>query len=88
MRKQEALQEEKLEALAEIERLYKKILEEQECLSLKELAVTGRDLIDAGMKPGPQLGQTLNELLELVIEHPEYNTKESLLKRIIPPVSS
>lgn len=75
-----ALQEEKLEALAEIERLYKKILEEQECLSLKELAVTGRDLIDAGMKPGPQLGQTLNELLELVIEHPEYNTKESLLK--------
>ncbi len=83
-----ALQEEKLEALAEIERLYKKILEEQECLSLKELAVTGRDLIDAGMKPGPQLGQTLNELLELVIEHPEYNTKESLLKRIIPPVSS
>ena len=50
--------------------------------------MTGRDLIDAGMKPGPQLGQTLNELLELVIEHPEYNTKESLLKRIIPPVSS
>ena len=75
-------------ALAEIERLYKKILEEQECLSLKELAVTGRDLIEAGMKPGPELGQTLNELLELVIEHPEYNTKESLLERIIPPVSS
>ncbi len=83
-----AVQEKKLKNLEEIEILYQKILKQQDCLSLKDLAVTGRDLIDAGLKPGPQLGQTLNELLELVIEHPEYNTKELLLERIIPPVSS
>ena len=58
--------------------MYKRqeILEAQNCLSLKDLAVTGRDLIDAGVKPGPTLGVILNAMLEAVIEHPEYNTKE------------
>ena len=82
------VRQEKLNELARIEEMYQKILEAQQCLSLKDLAVTGRDLIEAGMRPGPELGRTLNQLLELVIEHPEYNTKESLLERIIPPVSS
>lgn len=82
------VRQEKLNELARIEEMYQEILEAQQCLSLKDLAVTGRDLIEAGMQPGPELGRTLNQLLELVIEHPEYNTKESLLERIIPPVSS
>ena len=72
--------EEKLKNLAELERLYQKELEEQNCLSLKELAVTGRDLIEAGIPAGPGLGDTLARLLELVIENPEYNTKEYLLR--------
>lgn len=71
--------EKKLKNLSEVEELYRGILEAGECLSLKDLAVTGRDLIAAGRKPGPELGKTLNRLLELVIEHPEYNTKEILL---------
>lgn len=77
-----AMQQEKLEQLARIEAVYQKILEEKNCLSLKELAVTGKDLIEAGIEPGPQLGERLNQLLELVIENPEYNTREILLKRI------
>lgn len=71
---------EKLKSLAEVERLYRQELEEQNCLSLKDLAVTGRDLIEAGMPAGPGLGSTLAGLLELVIENPECNTKEYLLK--------
>ena len=31
------------------------------------------------MKPGKEIGEILNKLLEVVIEHPEYNTKEMLL---------
>ena len=65
-------QEEKLRELGETERLYQEIVEQQECLSLKDLAVTGRDLIAAGMEPGPELGRVLEELLALVIDHPEY----------------
>ena len=83
-----ALLKEKLENIDETERLYNEILEARNCLSLKDLAVTGRDLIDAGVKPGPGLGIILNRMLEAVIEHPEYNTKEYLLERILPLVSS
>ncbi len=47
---------------------------------LKDLAVTGRDLIDElGMSAGKDLGVTLNWLLDKVIEKPEINTREILL---------
>ena len=53
-----------------------------DCIRLKDMAVTGADLLAAGMKPGKELGQTLNRFFELVLEHPEYNTKEYLIRRI------
>lgn len=74
--------EEKLKNLGEIEALYEKIAAEGQCVSLKKLAVTGNDLIQAGMKPGKEIGDKLKELLELVIEEPEMNTKEKLLERL------
>lgn len=76
------LREEKLEDLDGIEKLYQDILEKKECVSLKDLAVTGNDLIEAGMSPGKEIGEKLEKLLELVIRKPEYNTKEELLKRL------
>ena len=58
----------------------REIRQRGDCVSLKELAVTGADLIQSGMKPGKELGETLKRLLELVLEHPEWNTKEILKK--------
>ncbi len=75
-------QEEKLQNLDEIEVIYAQIIELGQCVSLRGLAVTGSDLIAAGMQPGKPIGETLQELLRLVIEKPELNTKEELLKRI------
>ena len=74
----------KLKNLDEVEQTYAEIIEKGQCVSLKELAVTGRDLIRAGMKPGKEIGEKLNELLNLVIENPEMNTKEILLKYSFP----
>ncbi len=76
------LKEEKLRKLACLEQLYGEILAQNQCLSLKDLAVTGHDLIDAGMQPGKEVGSTLSRLLELVLENPECNTKEYLLTQI------
>lgn len=73
-------QAEKLNDLKRIEELYHRILEEKQCLSLKDLEVTGRDLIQAGMKPGKELGTCLQQLLEVVLDDPEKNNKEELLK--------
>lgn len=74
--------EEKLEWIAKVEKLYREILKDRECLSLKDLAVTGRDLIRAGCAPGPELGRILNKMLQDVLEHPEHNNKEYLLQSI------
>lgn len=71
--------EEKLERIQKVEEIYKEIQESNQCVSLKTLAVTGSDLIANGMKPGKEIGVTLNRMLEVVLENPEYNTKEYLL---------
>ena len=62
--------------------LYRKIIERGECTSVSELKVNGRDLIDAGVPKGVMIGETLERLLESVIEHPELNTRESLLLEV------
>lgn len=74
--------EEKLADIDGVEKLYHKILEAGQCVTLKNLAVTGKDLIAAGMDPGKEIGETLNRLLDLVIEKPELNTKAELLRHI------
>ena len=74
--------DEKLSYLMEYEKLYKRILNAEQCLSLRELAVSGDDLIAAGMKPGREVGETLRALLELVLENPEENTKENLIMQV------
>ncbi len=74
--------EEKLADIDGVEDLYQKIVAAGQCVALKDLAVTGKDLIAAGMEPGKEIGETLNQLLGLVLEKPELNTKEELLKHI------
>ncbi|HEX9215344.1 MAG TPA: CCA tRNA nucleotidyltransferase [Gemmatimonadales bacterium] len=51
-------------------------------LELKDLAVKGDELIAAGVRPGPDVGETLARLLEEVLEDPQRNTKEYLLSRV------
>lgn len=70
--------EEKQEKLDEICTLYKEIIQENECVDLKGLAVTGSDLIAWGMKPGRELGEMLSQLLAIVIDDPAKNQKETL----------
>jgi tRNA nucleotidyltransferase (CCA-adding enzyme) len=48
---------------------------------LSDLAVDGDDLIELGFGPGPQLGRTLNELLDAVVDEPALNTRAALLAR-------
>jgi tRNA nucleotidyltransferase/poly(A) polymerase len=56
------------------------ILETGECYSLEQLAVSGEDLMDAGVAEGPQLGAKLNELLDAVIDGKVENDVESLMR--------
>ena len=70
----------RIKELSEIEALIDEVLQEDECFSLKDLAVNGKDLIGVGYKSGKELGNTLNKLLQLVIDGDCPNEKEKLLQ--------
>ncbi len=74
--------EEKLTYEKKIMELYAGIEEEGDPVTLKDLAISGGDLIERGYKPGPEVGEKLKELLEMVLEDPKRNKREYLLDRI------
>ncbi len=74
------MREEKLRRFSYIEELYDTVRSQGDAVSLKDLAITGRDLIAQGMKPGREIGAVLQSLLEQVLEDPSLNTPEKLLE--------
>jgi tRNA nucleotidyltransferase (CCA-adding enzyme) len=58
--------------------LYRQILENGECVTKKDLAIGGKELIALGMKPGPKIGEVMDALLDAVLEDPSINTQENL----------
>ena len=69
--------------LAELEEMKSKaeeIIAQGQCVSLKDLAVNGRDVIAAGIAPGPEVGRVLDRLLEQVLNGEVSNEREVLLK--------
>lgn len=79
MAQSEYLREDKLAYIKEFEEKFNQVIEDGDCISLKQLAVGGSDLIEAGMEAGPKLGEILNVLFEHVLDVPKHNTKEFLL---------
>lgn len=75
------MREDKLQRLKQNIADYEEIIAKDECVCLKDLAVTGRDLIDNGIPSGPALGEILNLMLSDVIDNPENNNKEYLLEK-------
>lgn len=70
------------ETVPGILRLFEEIKEEGDCVSLKQLAVNGGDLLAKGLEKGKQIGDGLMYLLNLVLEKPELNKKDILLEKI------
>ena len=70
------------ERLKQVKRLTAEIRESGDCLYLRDLALNGRDLMEAGVAPGKAVGDTLERLLEQVLEEPEKNTREALLEML------
>ena len=72
--------EEKLSKINSGVERFEYITQNAQPLSIKELALTGADLIAAGVKPGPNMGEILKKMLDKVLDEPEANTKENLLE--------
>lgn len=67
------------EYFAAVEALLTQLLQEDTCLTVKDLAIDGKDLLAIGYTPGKQLGQALAKLLELVQQEELPNEKAALL---------
>ena len=68
----------KLEEIRTGKNNLKEILKEKPPVSLKDLVIKGKDLIELGYKEGKGIKDILNELLNLVLEKPELNQKKIL----------
>lgn len=69
-----------LSNLVSFKKRLEKVIAEDSALSLKDLAVGGRELMEIGIPAGPKLGIILQKLFEAVLEDPSQNTKAQLLK--------
>lgn len=72
----------RLVRLDRAEALAEEILAAGECFRLRDLAVSGRDVLAAGAVPGPQVGAVLNALLERVMDERLPNRREVLLREM------
>lgn len=74
------MRQEKLDLIEKTRQIYQDIIDNGDCVSLKDLAVNGKDLIALGVKPSRELGIILKSMLMDVLQDPSHNTKDYLLE--------
>lgn len=73
-----ALKEKRLQDIKIIRDIFDDIQRSGQCISIKDLAVNGKDLLAIGIRQGKEVGMVLEKLLDIVIESPEKNNRETL----------
>lgn len=69
----------KMKTVENVKVLFREILENEECYNLKQLAITGSDLMAIGVPKGKIIGEKLGQALAYVLQHPDQNQRETLL---------
>ena len=80
--------EARLEQLDEVERVFEQVLAERDVFLVRDLAVTGRDVMACGVPRGPEVGAILRDLLGCVVDGTLPNDREALLAATRARVSS
>ena len=71
--------EEKLQRIVDEKNIYDKVMERGDCVSLKDLQLTGEDIKKLGLKPGPRIGAILEAAFDEVLKDPSKNDHEYLV---------
>lgn len=69
----------RLEELSHVETLLERVIAERQAFSLKDLAISGDDLLACGIAPGPEVGRRLRLALDAVLDGMAENEREALL---------
>ena len=71
--------EEKLQYIADLKAAFDEVVAAGDCLSIKDLQINGKDLLDMGVPQGQRIGEVLKNIFDQVVENPELNQRETLL---------
>lgn len=66
--------------ILKIEEMYKTIISDNDCVSIKSLAVNGNDIKALGIKDGLKIGEILKTILDEILHFPNKNNKAEILK--------
>ena len=67
------------QSVQELEDRIEEIMKKKEALTIKDLKINGRDLINLGIEKGPLFSKILNFLLDTVLDDPKMNERDKLL---------
>ncbi len=84
----EMAQARKLDELERCGELLEKALAERQAFALRDLAISGNDLLAAGVAPGPEVGKRLQRALDAVLDGTAPNEREALLTAALAPEDS
>jgi len=71
----------RFDEIAAFEKQLDAIIAAGDCVNVNSLAISGNDLMDLGMKPGPEIGRIKNMLLEAIINDEVANEKDALVAK-------
>ena len=79
--------EDSMSKILAVEKIYKNILTNKQCLTIADLAINGNDLIAMGLKPGKEFNELFRYLLDCVLDNPTLNERDALLDLVHKRVS-
>lgn len=62
-----------------VEKLYKEIISDNDCISTKDMAIGGTVLLKEGIESGKKMGDVINYLFERILDEPSLNEYDTLL---------
>ena len=73
--------QEKLAYIDEMEQAYRQILADEDCLAIKDLKISGKDLLEMGVPQGQKIGEILKAIFAEVVDNPALNDRDYLLNK-------
>ena len=73
--------EEKLAYIDEMEQSFRQILADEDCLAIKDLKISGKDLLEMGVPQGQKIGEILKAIFAEVVDDPTLNDRDYLLNK-------
>jgi len=77
----EEVHRQRFEVLDEAKKSVDEVISQQQCFSIKDMAITGRDLIAIGITQGPEIGRALSTLLDMILDEEIPNDRKTLIEK-------